>query len=376
MTTSIGLYTIIWIVASLIVLYQYVHREKKSSLYDIRSGLYAKKKLSIVAVICIAGLFTLYNVFVTSTSVVMGSDRLNYVANFNGLRTSPSISLMFLMHIIHRVNGSIETLFYFTTFFCVFLTLIAYRRSKDATPLSFVLLCVTQYFLITLTAIKQSYTSAFAVLFFVLILEYKSKKASFLAIACIILACLFHTTGYVLIPLYIMVKSPKNRYNLFIYGIVLLILVFAFEPAMLALARIVTPIIPRLGGQLTAYFSDTSGNASDGIAISFIKGLPYYFITIYAVFKRNTLKDRINNYDNYLLVIATGSFLYFVSIYSGWLSRFVHLFSFVSFVFFGLLMKEVRIPSNRTIYKGFMFVSLAIETYRFLYLVYALWGGF
>ena len=35
-----------------------------------------------------------------------------------------------------------------------------------------------------------------------------------------------------------------------------------------------------------------------------------------------------------------------------------------------------KVKGGLTGYKGFMFVSLAIETYRFLYLVYALWGGF
>lgn len=376
MALSISFYTLIWVIASFIVRHQYIKRERLTGNDEIDSSQYARRKLSLFAVLIIAILFTIYNVYVTSTSVVVGSDRQNYIANFNGLRVSPSITLMFLMQMVHRINGSIETLYYITTFLCVVITMIAYRISKDATPQSFVLLCVTQYFLATLTALKQCYASALAVLVFILLLEYKSKKTDILAIACIILACLFHTTGYVLIPLFIIVRAPKSKTNLFLYGFALLILAFAFEPAMLALARVVTPIIPRLGTQLVSYFSDASEYASEGIAISFIKGLPYYFITIYGVLKRKVLRDRIGNYDNYLLVVGTGAFLYFVSIYSGWLSRFIYFFSFVSFVFFGLLMKEVRIYSNRLIYKTFVFLSLTVVTYRFLYLVYTLWGGF
>lgn len=375
MYLAIGLYTLIWIVCSMIVMYQYQKRNRQYVYYR-RSDLYAKNKLSILAVLVIAGLFTLFNVYATRTSMVTGGDRQNYIINFNGLRASPSIMLTAIIQMIHYFDGTIESLYYFTTFVCVVITMQAYRLSKDATPQSFVLLCVTQYFLTTLTALKQCYASALAVLFFVLILEYRSKKTDILAVMCIVLASLFHTTGFILIPLLFIVRVPKKRINLLIYAVTLIVIALFFEPFMIFAGRLVMPLSSRLGNQILMYFSEGSDFEKDGIAMSFIKGLPYYFITFYGIVRRRTLKDRIVNYDNYLLVVGTGAFLYFVSLYSGWLGRFVYLFSFVSFVFFGLMMKEVRIRGNRIIYKAFVFSSLTVVTYRFLYLTYTLWGGF
>ena len=375
MYLAIGLYTLIWLVCSLIVMYQYQMRNSRYAKY-IGSDLYTKNKLSIMAVLVISMLFTFFNVYATRTSMATGGDRLNYIVNFNGMRASPSIMLTAIMQMIHYFNGTIESLYYFTTFVCVIITMLAYRWSKDATPQSFVLLCVTQYFLTTLTALKQCYASALAVLFFVLILEYRSRKTDILAIICIAIAILFHTTGVVLIPLVIIVKVPTKRLNLVIYAIALILIAFFFEPFMKFTGRLVMPLSSGLGNKILAYFSEGSELGSDGIAMSFIKGLPYYFITFYGIIKRETLKDRIANYDNYLLVVGTGAFLYFVSLYNVWLGRFVYLFGFVSFVFFGLLMKELNLRGNRIIYKSFVFSCLTVVTYRFLYLIYTLWGGF
>ena len=44
-------------------------------------------------IIFISILFTLYNIYITNTSVSMADDRVNYSANFSGIRTSSSLGL-------------------------------------------------------------------------------------------------------------------------------------------------------------------------------------------------------------------------------------------------------------------------------------------
>ncbi|MCR5517625.1 MAG: EpsG family protein [Lachnospiraceae bacterium] len=335
-----------------------------------------QKKMPLVSMIVISALFALFNYYTTTHSTVMGRDRINYVANFIGYRPSPSKGLTFLMHMTHRFGGSIELLFYFTTFSCVFITLLAYRLSKKSTPYVFYLMCITQYFLTTLTALKQCYASAFAVLFFVLILEHDTKKSRIASLVCAILACWFHPTGYILFFMYFVVRIEKTAKNLRSYFLVLFIVGLFFEQIMLLFASWISPFVPTLAWKILDYFGESGVEVQDGIAISFIKGVPYYFIACLGLFYRKIGKKCIKHYDEYLIVVGTGAFLFLISLYSAWLSRFVFFFGYTSFVFFGQLMKITWKRINRMACKFVVGGSLLVLTYRFLYLVYSLYGGF
>lgn len=376
MFSGIFVYTIVWMVSCMIVHHHYNRQRMLNEGTDewdrsIRNNV----KMPVFTALVVSGLFTLFNVYATTQSVIIGGDRQNYILNFNGYRQTPSIGLGFVIDFVHLIGGDIYTLFYVTTFICVFITLMAYRLSKKADPHAFYLLCITQYFLATLTALKQCYASAFAVLFFVLLLEYHSRKSRLAAILCIVLACLFHPSGYILIPLYIIGVVKKTGRNIAIYLLALIIIGVFFERFMLGAAILLKPMAPSLTTKLLEYFGESTDMVQNGISISFLKGIPYYFIALVGLARRKYFRDEIDNYDSYLVIVVTGAFIYLISIYSTWLGRFIYFFSFVTFVFYSQLLKTMTMKARMT-YGMLVQGSLVLVTYRFLYLVYKLYGGF
>ena len=373
MYSGIAIYSLIWIASSLIVFFCY---KKSIGFHNPNGSIEHRSKMPIPATLLISLLFTLFNVYATVNSVAMGGDRQNYMGNFLGYRASPSIGLTFLMNWTHVLGGSLESLFYFTTFSCTFITLMAYRMSKKTDPLAFSLLCMTQYFLTTLTALKQSYTSAFAVVFLVLILEYNSKKSNAAALVCALLACLFHSTGYILIVLFIVVRIVRATKNVNIYLLFLFIVAIFFKRIILIAAIVIQPVLPSLAHTITAYFGPGGISETTGSSTAWIFGMPYYYITILGIIKNKDLEKKIPGYDEHLFIVGIGAFFLLMSTYSEWLARFVYLFSFSSMIFFSELMKTIQIEATKKTYTYLLAAMLLIFTYRFLYLIYTLYGGF
>jgi len=371
-------YTIIWVLAYGII--RICYKKIKENTIQI-NGIEIcfddryKQKLSILAAIIISGLFTLFNIYVTMNSSGFSGDRQNYSYNFGGVRETPSFGLAMIINMIKQLGGNIQTLFYFTTFVCVFITLIAYRNSKYASPYSFFLLCLTQYFITTLTAIKQSYASALAVVFFVLILEHDTRKSKLLALLCAFIACLFHPTGYILFIIWIVIGMRKTKRRVATYFIFLLILGIFLKQIMPLVASFVRPISSSLYSKIMEYFGANGDLVEESSALAFLKGIPYYTIAIMGIVKRRIGKNEIEKYDNYLMVVGTGAFLYLISIYNVWFSRFVYLFSFISFVFLEKLMRLMSKDHRlflRIVIQGILF----FVTYRFLFFVCFVHGAF
>lgn len=376
MYAGIMLHTLIWAAACMIVFLCYSRFRNTASLSGGTITGCPGAKLPLLYMVLISVLFTLFNVYATTTSVSMGGDRSNYYASFLGYLPAGSVGLNILFKIAHAIGMDYFGVLYFTTFFCTFVTLIAYRLSKDAKPFAFYLLCLTQYFLTTLTALKQAYTSAFAVLFFVLTIEYDTKTSRFFSLVLAVLACAFHSTGYVLIIIVIAKRIVKTTKTLLLYFGVLLLVGLFFKDIILTAATLIEPFLPYVAGKIFVYIGDSAYARSSGSPLAFIMGAPYYLITLLGLRKREMAKPVIKNYDDYLFVVGTGAFIYLLSMYNAWLSRFVYLFSFVSFVFFGELLKTFQLETNRKIYSLLVQGSLALITYRFLFMVYSLYGGF
>lgn len=377
MYSGILLYTVIWIVSCLIVRFHYDRQIALNFGWDERDDGYVHTiKMPIVSALVIAGLFTLFNVYATMHSVSMGADRRNYALNFSGYRPTPSIGLRYVMDFVHWIGGDLQTLFYITTFVCVFITLMAYRLSKKASPYVFYLLCVTQYFLSTLVHLKQCYASALAVLFFVLMLEYNSKKSRLAAIVCVAFACLFHPTGYLLIPMYIIFAAEKSKRNVALYALLLLIIGLFLDRFMLWSAMLLKPAVPSLASKLLQYYGNIRDVTQEGMSYSFLKGVPYYIIVLIGLFKRRDSREKIEHYDDYLIIVGTGAFLYMVSVYNSWFGRFIYFFCFVTFTFFLQLLKTMESKEDIVLLNTAVQISLIFFTYRFLYLVYEQFGGF
>lgn len=353
-------YTIIIFVSYWILKAQY----RKRQYLGTRDG----KNLSWIMVVFLALLWVGFNIVITNLNPNMSGDRLNYVANFNG-RQTPSIGLSWIISFVHLVNGDVRAFFYLSTFLCMGITMYAYRINSHITPAVMMLMYLTEYEFLTTSLLKQTFTSAFAVLFFTFLLQEHTKKQSVFLVLLIVLACLFHPCGYILIPMYFVINSPKNWKTITIYIIALIVVALFFQPLLRQLAIIINPIAPSLASKILQYF-ETAVDDIGGASV--IKGLPIYIIAILGIYKRKHLKDCVPNYDNYLIVTLTGAFLYLMSMYNVWVYRFIYLFYFSIFVFYTQIIKRLYLKTNAAILNAVVYTSLAVLQYRFLYLVYVL----
>lgn len=364
-------YTITWVMSYVVISLDY--RKYRWSKYRFENDVYnsGRKKLSVISLLIVSLIWVMFNIYMTSNHISLGGDWDNYRAVFNGSWESPSVGLRYLMKAVRKLGGSIYTLSRFSTFICVLITLIAYRESKTATPRSLLLLFMTEYFYLTMALLKQTFTNAFATLFFVLQLKEPDKKRDVVSIVLIFFAYLFHPTGFILVPLFFALRMPKNKRTILIYGVALIVMAIIFEPMMIMIGKILLPIIPTLGLKIAQYFNNVNAD-TNSISLTFIKAVPETLIVLLGLYKRKYLVKRIKNYDNYLFIAMTGVFFYLMSIYSTWIYRMIYLFHFLLFVFFDAILENLTIKSNRNIIFFIVFTMLATLLYRFIYLSFTL----
>ena len=371
MRIEILIYTVTWVICYFIIQQNYARRLRFLTNSGQNDNIeFAKNKISYASMVAVTLLWVLFNAYITSTHPITGGDRMNYLVNFAGQRETPSLGLSWMIAAVKAFGGNMNVLFYLTTFICIFMTMLAYKYSVDATPKSMLLLFLTQYGYITLTALKQSYTNAFATLALTILIQKHTKKENYICLFLILLSCVFHPTGYILMPLYFVLVANRSKRGITLYAIAIIVIAFFFQPLMLVLARILSPIVPSLGTKIYQYFNEAASESGESLSMSFIKGLPIYLISILGLIKRKHLVNIIDAYDKYLIICLTGSFLYLMSIYNDWMYRFIYLFYFPIFVFYSLIIKNLTIKTNRMIIDPVICVGLAVVLYRFLFIVF------
>lgn len=306
------------------------------------NNLKLKNKISFFTILIISLLFTAFNIFSTNISLEYGSDRINYAYEFTGLRSSGSVALDFLFKIFREFGGNIEIFFYFTTFICVFLTLLAYRISKKTNYKVFILLLTSEWILFTITALKQTYACVFSYFFFIFLTEYDNKKyGTIFSIIFAILASMFHITGLIFFPLLILLKMKKiTEKKLMILLLLIISSIFLLKPLSLFFKEIVGIFFPVYEIKINSYF--TKGTNILGISsFSFIKYLPIYYIAILGIIKKKYILD-IENYDHYLIISVLGAGLVGYTVASYWFSRFNGIFYFPMFIFYDLLNSKIK----------------------------------
>lgn len=335
-----------------------------------------RAKMPLWLIFAYALLFTLYNVYCTEAANSMGGDRSNYAYDFIhfGARNTLSTGLTAIFDLVRLFGGDITTVFYLSTFLCCVLTFYAYRLSDAATaPVISLLLC-SEFVFFTFTALKQCYACAFASLFFVIMMRKRTVANTLVALFLILLACLFHTVGYLLIPLFFLLLSQEKRDISFVaLGAVLVAVVFFLPQIARLLEVIAEPIAPSLAAKLDTYFGPQSGAESEASSLSSIKYIPFYFITAYGFFRRRELRPLIPNYDAYLVISCVASATALCSFTSYWFCRFLYMFFLPVFIFYQLLAShsEDRRGPDIVVYGGLGFLLI-----RFLVQIYVYYGGF
>lgn len=368
MIISIILFTVCWIIT-----YHFAktHFNNHYQQYARRERFVDKNKMPILIVIVISLFCTFYNYYITAYGSGFGSDRQNYLEAFEtGRPESPGLDVFII--IIKLMGGEYTDLLYISTFVTIFIVLLAYRYSKNATPYTILLLFLTSLVFQSFTAIKQTYTTAFATLFFVLMFEKNGILKDAICILLIVLSCLFHATGYILIPIYILIKSKIQFKSPLKLMLVALLFVFLFKPIMLFIAQYTNSVFPYLSLKILDYFGEDS-DASEGSIIQIFKGIPFYYIT-YLFFKYSTrLRSEIKQFDTYLILTLFASLCYVSSFYNVWMMRMVDLFSFIVFVFWTISVQYLPNPKAK---KRNAALILALFTYRWLIMIYINFGTF
>lgn len=364
------IYGLVSIVSYLLIRQNYIIYSER-----IENG---NKKIKLLSIIFISSLFTFVNWFATKTLAnnVLGSDRLNYSVEFLGTRSVQSPGLQFIFDIVKKCGGDIYTVFYVTTFLTMFFTLIAYRRSKLASPKLITLLLVSEYVFFSFTGLKQSYAAAFSFLFFVNAIEDKTKRGLILCVVDIVLAILFHSSGYILIPLLVILRigrENKKRFY-FITGVAVLSLIFLPNIMQFVSSRIGS-FLPILSFKIEKYFGDATGGL-DSQWSAIIKYLPFVYISILGVLNRKRFKYVISEYDSLLLAAVVGSLVVLYSMFSYWFQRFRYSFYFPVFLLYDLIDRNEELKGNRVINDTIVIGGSLLVTTRKILLIFKNFGAF
>lgn len=333
-------------------------------------------KLSWVYVLVFSLAFAFYNRALTENSLHEGlsGDRLNYQQDFYG-RDTGYVGYDFYDELIHRFTENFNLYMYITTFICCIGIFIAYNLHHKTNPKSLMILMCTPIVFFTFTGYKQCMSCIFVMIYFSIMSFKSSRKRNLFAIICIILASSFHSSAYLLIPIFLF-QHKNRRYR---FDIVLMAFTIAFiflEPFCRWLAITTSPFVPQLSSKILEYFAEETIHEKEGSVIVFLKGFPYYFLTIIGFVKRAKISKKIKSYDTYLFLTLIATMSYAASGISYWLSRMTALF-YLPVSILALMIFENEDNPKYALYEKCIFIgSLSFFTFRSVFLTIYNYGGY
>ncbi len=368
---ALGAISVLFYALIILVLYQFAINSRRPS-FPI-SGYKQRSNFKQIYIVLGAALCMLYDLYITLTSVSMGGDRTNYLYDFLGYRRILTPGLQLLVDVFRLFSDNFTVFLLLVCFICIALTLYAYRIYKHATPIAIFLLLSTQYLFSTFVNLKQCFANAFAALFFAVLFEMRGRKRDIWCIVLMVLACLFHQTAIILLPIYLVCRGKNRKPINLILLLSFVALLFLDKLAVLA-ASILSPIVPSISAKIMEYFGSLSGAGGD--AITLLKGFPYYIILAVGIRKRKKLMGKIENYDNYLLICLIMVLTQLAGLWSYWLPRLQYFLYLPVFVLFGQMLALEGSRKTRFCLRVAVCGSILFFSFRDLILIYTLYGGF
>ena len=355
----ISFFTLCWMVIYLVAKRQYLDS------ISCRSYI-PRNKLNYFAVVAFSLIYFCLNYYYTfNDSWGMPGDRINYKNGFeNGLET-PSFGLYFIFQMVNHLGYGFEEVALTTTLITLPVVFVSYKYSKYATPRSLLFFLITQYVFNGFVNLKQTYANAFAVLAITVMTNEKTIIGECICLISIVLACLFHPTGYILLSIYILYKSNIRIRKISVVFIYVLLFVVFLEPIMLFIANLTKNVIPFLGDKLLQYFG--SEDSEEGRLLVMLKGSVYFYILYNIIRYNRVLKHNIANYDFYVMLVFMGTSFYIVSFYNVWIPRSIEIISFPILVFWS---KCIDYLPNKSRKVTFTFLLISFFTYRFLFIIF------
>ena len=295
----------------------------------------------------------------------LGGDRKNFYLMFIGLGGDAlTYGLARIFDFVRLYSNDIRSAFYLTSVVCFALLFTAYKISDDATPRALAFLLLTDIAFVFYVNLKQAYAVALAYLMFAIALKKRSLRRDLLCAALIALACVFHPSAMILIFAFVLIRLfPRidrigTKILFYIVALLMIAMLLLGQTVIAYIAGIVARVSPIYANLVLNYLSKEGESLSDTVGIVFIKGFPYYFVTVLGLYRRKRLKQVIVNYDSYLLLSAIGSLMYLASMYSYWMTRAAAYFYFPIGIFFGLIVSQ----SHPVVVKFFGGVRASIES--------------
>ncbi len=331
-----------------------------------------KKNKSIKNVIIVSLLFTLYNVICTNLSTRIDGDRANYFYEFMGYRET-SAGLTFIFNFVKLFSNNMNIVYYLITFICSFITFYCLFNEKYANIYALVFLLITDFVFFTFFALKQCVTCAIASLIFYLIFNKKGNVKYIFVAILVYIACLFHSTGLLIIPVALIFFFYRNKkINPFLLIIIFSIIMLSFDGILTFLTQNFGNIMPTLTEKINEYFYSDGTYIESQIA--FLKGIPFYVVLWMGIINYKKY-EKEKNYDKLLILAFIGAFAYFITFISYWMYRITALFYLPIAVLFGIVFENEENIKNKNLYFILCILLETVILLRWLYLEFAT-GGF
>lgn len=333
-----------------------------------------KNKFGIVSIIIISCLIGYYSLI--CGRIPYAGDRYNYAFRFVSdtyayFVKTESIGLYWLESFLHLFTYNPDVLFFIVAFLYSLITLLAYKYNDKSMPIMLLILGLSSYISFGFYMLKQCLAIALIALSFSA--YSRNKKILFLILN--ILAICFHESTWIMIPFYLILKLSENRHIRNMIYILFIIFVFFFSQINSVIISVFVHFIPSIGVQLSYYLTSSGSLLTSINLMTALKGLPFYFIFLFSVYKSKLLSNKIENFNKYMMMCFLICIMTILSSYMYWMFRFAIFLYFPVFIFAGQVFKALDEKKDKTIYLVFLCLILFGLTLRLWLQYYFLYGG-
>lgn len=346
------------------------------SIFVIAKRKYFKKnKFPIIYIIGFSILFAILS-YNCGSDPHSGLDRGRYfmhylTGNDVSQSQSPGLNFFFLQcRSLHLDEYEMVSLF---SFIYMFIMLIAYKFSKCTDPFALLCLLLSIYLIYGFSIIKQGLSQSMITLAFVAYFTYVQgnsahKIIKWLSVVfLLIIGCLFHEAGYLILMIF-------------------LALFFWDNPIVRKFGYFCLPLVIFLFGYVLTFFLSASetlesqfGGYEDSTEASFtftiFKSVPFYVVTIVAIYYRSFLKTKIRGFEKELLICCCCSLFGLLCIYNYWFFRFSLFLYFPFFTFMSQMKRHLVTKKNGVLFINLSFVLFVLLDIKLLIQYFFKYGG-
>lgn len=344
-------------------------------LFSNNSYVKKNKKLSIFLIILFSIFMGVYSIYCGQAG--FSSDRGNYALKFSNdiystLVYNNSVGLYYLEKVLHFFSYNPKLLYFSVTFIYYFITLLSYNNIEEATPKTLLLLGLSTYGLLGFYLFKQALAIAFISLAYSFITK-DGKKLK--ALLCVLVAITFHESAWIVVPLYFASTFSSKGLKRYLTYFLLIICTVFFDKINTILISLFN-YIPNISVQISSYLNEDGGISNQLNYATALKGIPFYIITILGIMYRKNMKDKIVNYDFYMILCFFASITSILSVNMYWMWRLGTFCYFPIFIFFSNLSRMSKKNRNTSLLFLSVYLIMFGLNLKLLIQYYFKYGGF